>query len=61
VKLHKSLTRKRITKAVERGYRTLDNPGFCIACGKEAEACEPDARGTTANSAASPRPTAPRN
>lgn len=45
MKLHKSLTRKRITKAVERGYRTLDNPGFCIACGKEAEACEPDARG----------------
>lgn len=23
---------------------TLDNPGFCIRCGAEAEGCEPDAR-----------------
>ncbi len=22
---------------------TLDNPGFCTACGEEAEGCEPDA------------------
>lgn len=21
-----------------------DNPGFCVACGTEAEGCEPDAR-----------------
>lgn len=21
----------------------LDNPGFCVACGAEAEGCEPDA------------------
>jgi predicted RNA-binding Zn-ribbon protein involved in translation (DUF1610 family) len=23
---------------------TLDNPGFCIACGEEADNVEPDAR-----------------
>ena len=23
---------------------TLDNPGFCVACGEEADGCEPDAR-----------------
>lgn len=44
MKLHKSLTAKRIAKAVERGYRTLDCPGFCTACGKAAASIEPDAR-----------------
>jgi hypothetical protein len=24
---------------------TLDNPGFCLACGADADGCEPDARG----------------
>jgi hypothetical protein len=23
---------------------TLDNLGFCVACGEEADSCEPDAR-----------------
>ena len=27
-----------------RRMQSLDNPGFCIACGNEAEGCEPDAR-----------------
>jgi hypothetical protein len=44
MRLHKSLTADRITEAVERNMTTLDNPGFCIACGEEAEGCEPDAR-----------------
>jgi hypothetical protein len=30
--------------ACERHNTTLDNPGFCIACGEEVEGVEPDAR-----------------
>jgi len=44
MKMHKSLTINRILHAVERRNRTLDNPGFCIACGKSSNECEPDAR-----------------
>jgi hypothetical protein len=32
-----------VADAVERELTTLDNPGFCLACGAEAEGCEPDA------------------
>jgi hypothetical protein len=31
-------------EAVERHNRTLDNPGFCVACGSDADGCEPDMR-----------------
>ena len=41
--MHKSLTIKRVQKAVERRMCTLDNPGFCTACGHEQDGCEPDA------------------
>lgn len=44
MKLHPSLTEERILEAVERRMLSLDNPGFCIACGLEAEGVEPDAR-----------------
>ena len=44
MQMHKSLTEARVVNAVERRLRSLDNPGFCIACGEEAFACEPDAR-----------------
>lgn len=30
--------------AVNRRNTTLDNPGFCLACGDDADNCEPDAR-----------------
>ena len=30
--------------ALERAESSLDNPGFCLSCGEEAEGCEPDAR-----------------
>lgn len=40
---HKSLTDDVITAAVERRMTTLDNPGFCLICGNEADGCEPDA------------------
>lgn len=43
-KLHKSLTLDRVMEAVEREMTGLDNPGFCLACGEEADGCEPDAR-----------------
>lgn len=44
MKLHKSITVDRVYEAVVRRNTSLDNPGFCIACGVEAEGCEPDAR-----------------
>lgn len=44
MKMHKSITIERIMDAVERQMTTLDNPGFCLACGNEQEGCEPDAR-----------------
>ncbi len=44
MKLHKSITPDRICKAVKRRQTTLDNPGFCIACGEDQEGCEPDMR-----------------
>lgn len=45
MRLHPSLSTDRIAAAVERGMTSLDNPGFCIACGEDADGCEPDARG----------------
>jgi hypothetical protein len=41
---HPSLTTERVLDAAEREMMTLDNPGFCLACGDEAMECEPDAR-----------------
>lgn len=43
-KIHPDITLDRLLEAVERQNTTLDNPGFCINCGEEAEGCEPDAR-----------------
>jgi hypothetical protein len=39
-----SITPERIMDACERCLTSLDNPGFCLACGNEAEGVEPDAR-----------------
>jgi hypothetical protein len=50
LKMHASLTEERIAEAVERQMDSLDNLGFCIACGAEAEGCEPDARKYTCES-----------
>lgn len=41
---HASITTKRVIEAVERHNASLDNPGFCIACGADADGCEPDAQ-----------------
>lgn len=43
-KIHPSITLDRIVEAVERRSPSLDNPGFCIACGEDAEGVAPDAR-----------------
>ena len=43
MKIHKSITEDRIVEAVEAQMFGLDNPGFCIECGAEADGCEPDA------------------
>jgi predicted RNA-binding Zn-ribbon protein involved in translation (DUF1610 family) len=44
LKLHESITKERIIEAVERYNTSLDNPGFCVACGEEVDGVEPDAR-----------------
>ena len=44
MKMHPSLTPDRIMDAVERRMFSLDNPGFCIACGDDAEGVKSDAR-----------------
>ena len=44
MKIHHSITAERVQEAVERAAVSLDNPGFCVACGTAAEGVEPDAR-----------------
>jgi hypothetical protein len=44
MRIHPDVTLDRVTEAVERAHSSLDNPGFCICCGAEAEGIEPDAR-----------------
>jgi hypothetical protein len=43
VTAHPDVTLARVQEAVERQMTSLDNPGFCLACGEEAMGCEPDA------------------
>lgn len=42
--LHPSVTLERVRAAVERAALSLDNPGFCAACGADMDGCEPDMR-----------------
>jgi hypothetical protein len=44
MRIHPSITIDQVVEAVERRMTSLDNPGFCIVCGAEADGCEPDAR-----------------
>jgi hypothetical protein len=44
MKTHPSITERRILDACERHMTSLDDPGFCLACGNEQGGCEPDAR-----------------
>ena len=44
MQMHPSITRERVRRAVKRRITSLDDPGFCIACGVEVSGVEPDAR-----------------
>lgn len=44
MKINSKVTLKKVTAAARRAMRSLDNPGFCVACGFEADGVEPDAR-----------------
>jgi len=44
MKIHKNITLEKVMAACERRDTSLDNPGFCLACGKKHNNCEPDAR-----------------
>ena len=48
--IHPSVTADRVGEAVERELTSLDNLGFCLTCGAEAEGCEPDAEQYTCES-----------
>ena len=41
---HSSITDDRIVEAAQRHQTSLEDPGFCLACGAEAYGVEPDAR-----------------
>jgi len=43
-KIHSSITAERVMEAVEDSMFGFGTPGFCIACGADADDCEPDAR-----------------
>ena len=41
--MHESITLERLEKAARESMFGTTYPGFCIACGEEADAVEPDA------------------
>jgi len=52
--IHPSITASRVLAAVERHNTDLDDPGFCLACGADAEGVEPDARKYTCEACDTP-------
>ena len=54
MKLHPSITQDRIREAVLRHHRNLDDPGFCTACGADADGVEPDAERYTCEACEEP-------
>lgn len=42
--MHPTITADRLLDACQRRLTSLDDPGFCKACGNEQFGCEPDAR-----------------
>lgn len=53
-KVHPSITQDRIMDAVHRYNSCLDNPGFCVSCGADADGCEPDAERYTCEACEQP-------
>jgi hypothetical protein len=54
MRIHASITLDRVAEAVERQLSSLDNPGFCIKCGADADGVEPDARECTCEACGEP-------
>ncbi len=54
-RMHKSVTVERITAGAEESMFGIGNPGICIACGEDADGCEPDARGYDCESCDEPK------
>ena len=44
MKVHPSITLERVKEACEEQMYGIENPGFCLSCGADHDACEPDAR-----------------
>lgn len=61
MKLHRKITERRVLAACERRMTTLDNPGFCIACGARSTASSPTPASMFARRVASPPFTGARN
>ena len=55
MRIHPTITAYRIIAALDRQHSSLANPGFCAACGAEAEGVEPDARGYECEECGEPR------
>lgn len=55
MKLHSSITIERVTEGVESSMFGLENPGICVACGFDADGCEPDARGYECEACGEPK------
>ena len=53
--IHPSVTIDRLLGLVEGAECSLDNPGVCLACGEDADSCEPDARGYPCEECEQPR------
>lgn len=50
IEINAKVTPDAVEDAVRRRITGLDNPGFCILCGCEADGVEPDARNYTCES-----------
>jgi hypothetical protein len=44
MRIHESITIERVLPAAEESMFDVGNAGFCLACGADANGCEPDAR-----------------
>lgn len=44
INVYPNVTSERVMDLVEFAMCSLENPGICIACGADADECEPDAR-----------------
>jgi len=52
--MHATITVDRVVELLEDAGSSLSNPGLCLACGEDAEGCEPDAREYTCECCGAP-------